>query len=146
MQSSSSRTQALDNRTHCLSVPGTSPGFGETVPKVTSSHLTSTLTGMDSQEPDTRKLNWRLWLTGDTHRSELQNNFSIRSELWWECRIRGGIRESSLQEERTSRDGFGQEVRRQVLDDEAKLEVSRMGTATLERQAGLQRARSARWD
>ena len=49
-----------------------------------------------------------------------------------------------MQEERTSRDGFGQGVRRQVLDDEAKLEVARMGTATLERQAGLQHARYAR--
>lgn len=49
-----------------------------------------------------------------------------------------------MQEERTSRDRFGQEVKRQVLDDEAKLEVTRMGTATLERQAGLQRARSTR--
>ena len=38
-----------DNCTHCLSVPETSPEFGETVPKVTLSPLTSTLTGMDSQ-------------------------------------------------------------------------------------------------
>lgn len=54
------KSLALNNCTHCLSVPETSPEFGETVPKVTSSHLTSTLTGMDSQKPDTRKLNWRL--------------------------------------------------------------------------------------